>query len=79
MSKMLATVKDMEQAVVAGDWYCQCGYRKSRHEDGSHPAIDPHTGKCNANGLKRSLAFNEALLLDTTDDVELFPGDEAAA
>jgi hypothetical protein len=69
---MLKTVADMEQAVIDGDVYCKCGYRKSRHSDGTHPAIDPHTNKCNAHGFQPSIGFNHALLVGRAE-VEMFP------
>jgi hypothetical protein len=50
----MLTRAEQEEAIAGGDHVCICGYRKSLHEDGTHPAIDPHTKQCN-NGR-----FNES-------------------
>ena len=77
--KML-TLAEMEQAVVDGDAYCQCGCRKSLHGTPQHPAVGPRTKACNNSRFVRSSSFNEAVLLHREhEEPTLFPDDQDAA
>lgn len=75
----MLTRAEMVAAVENGDPYCRCGYRKSLHDNGEHPAIDPHTKQCNNHRYERSIALNEAVLLHAEHHTpSLFEGEDAA-